>query len=105
VFDVCVDLNGVVRWLDAPELAQILASLADLDIPRVPVLYEGPYDEALLLALASGTESVSGTGAHLREGIVVRAQRERRNDVVGSRTIGKIVSAEYVTRSGGTEYE
>lgn len=105
VFDICVDIDGTVRWLDAPELTEVLASLADLQIPRVPVLYEGPYDEALLLALASGTETVSGTSAHIREGIVVRAQRERRNDVVGSRTIGKIVSAEYVTRSGGTEYE
>jgi RNA ligase (TIGR02306 family) len=105
VFDVCVDVGGVVRWLDAQELTEALASVADLEIPRVPVLYEGPYDEALLLALASGEETVSGTGAHLREGIVVRAAKERRNDVVGSRTIGKLVSAEYVTRSGGTEYE
>ncbi|GAA1989071.1 RNA ligase (ATP) [Catenulispora subtropica] len=105
VFDVCVDVDGVVRWLDAPELTEALAAVADLEIPRVPVLYEGPYDEALLLALASGEETVSGTGAHIREGIVVRARKEHRNDVVGSRTIGKIVSAEYVTRSGGTEYE
>ncbi|MBW8805791.1 MAG: RNA ligase (ATP) [Catenulisporales bacterium] len=105
VFDICVDVDGTVRWLDVPELAKALASVADLDIPGVPVLYEGPYDEALLLAVASGKETVSGTSAHIREGIVVRAQQEHRNDVVGSRTIGKIVSAEYVTRSGGTEYE
>ncbi|NUR58540.1 MAG: RNA ligase (ATP) [Catenulispora sp.] len=105
VFDICVDIDGMVRWLDVAEQTEALASVEDLGIPRVPVLYEGPYDEALLLALASGRETVSGSGAHIREGIVVRALKEHGNDVVGSRTIGKIVSAEYVTRSGGTEYE
>ncbi|WP_194898163.1 RNA ligase (ATP) [Catenulispora pinisilvae] len=103
-FDVCLDVDGVVRWLGAPQWSEALADTG-VGIPPVPVLYEGPYDEALLLALASGQETVSGTGAHLREGIVVRSQREHGNDVVGSRTIGKIVSVEYVTRSGGTEYE
>ncbi|MEZ0114680.1 RNA ligase (TIGR02306 family) [Catenulispora sp. EB89] len=103
-FDVCVDVDGVVRWLGAPEWSRALKDTG-LEIPQVPTLYEGPYDEALLLALASGEETVSGTGAHIREGIVVRSQREHANAVVGSRTIGKIVSAEYVTRSGGTEYE
>jgi len=103
-FDVCLDIDGVVRWLGAPEWSQALKDTG-ADIPLVPTLYEGPYDEALLLALASGKETVSGTGAHIREGIVVRSQKEHGNAVVGSRTIGKIVSAEYVTRSGGTEYE
>jgi RNA ligase (TIGR02306 family) len=103
-FDVCLDVEGTVRWLGAPEWSQALKDTG-VDIPLVPTLYEGPYDEALLLALASGKETVSGTGAHIREGIVVRSQREHSNAAVGSRTIGKIVSAEYVTRSGGTEYE
>jgi RNA ligase (TIGR02306 family) len=103
-FDVCLDVEGTVRWLGAPEWSQALKDTG-IDIPLVPTLYEGPYDEALLLALASGKETVSGTSAHIREGIVVRSQREHSNAVVGSRTIGKIVSAEYVTRSGGTEYE
>ena len=76
-FDVCVDVDGVVRWLGAPEWSQALTDTG-LDIPLVPVLYEGPYDEALLLALASGKETVSGTGAHIREGIVVRSQQGAR---------------------------
>jgi RNA ligase (TIGR02306 family) len=104
-FDVAVDVAGVVRWLDPAEMREALTELAP-DLPLVPLLYTGPYDEALLLALASGQETVSGTSAHLREGVVVRAARERRNDVVGSRTIGKIVSAEYLVRGGDTtEYE
>jgi RNA ligase (TIGR02306 family) len=103
-FDVSVDVDGVVRWLDPAEFRAVLTDVAP-DLPLVPELYAGPYDEALLLDLATGRETVSGTAAHIREGIVVRSAGEHRNDVVGSRTIGKIVSADYLTRKGGTEYE
>ncbi|WP_406284276.1 RNA ligase (ATP) [Embleya sp. NBC_00896] len=104
-FDVVLaDDSGAVRWLDAEEFADVLGGL-DTVLPVVPTLYRGPYDEAALLALAEGRETVSGTAAHLREGIVVRPARERRSDVVGGRAIGKIVSGAYLTRKGGTEYE
>jgi RNA ligase (TIGR02306 family) len=103
-FDVSIDVDGVVRWLDPAEMRAVLADVAP-DLPLVPELYAGPYDEALLLDLATGRETVSGTAAHIREGVVVRAASEHRNDVVGGRTIGKIVSADYLTRKGGTEYE
>ncbi|MFE2870480.1 RNA ligase (ATP) [Embleya sp. NPDC059259] len=105
VFDVAfADAAGVVRRVDAEQLADLLAGLP-VAPPVVPTLYTGPYDEAALLALAEGRETVSGTGAHLREGLVVRPARERYSDVVGGRAIGKIVSAAYLTRKGGTEYE
>jgi RNA ligase (TIGR02306 family) len=103
-FDVSIDVDGVVRWLDPAEFRAVLSEDAP-ELPLVPVLYAGPYDEALLLDLATGRETVSGTAAHIREGIVVRSAAEHRNEVVGSRTIGKIVSADYLTRKGGTEYE
>jgi RNA ligase (TIGR02306 family) len=103
-FDVSIDVNGVVRWLDPAEFRAVLTDVAP-DLPLVPELYAGPYVEALLLELATGRETVSGTAAHIREGIVVRSAGEHRNDVVGSRTIGKMVSADYLTRKGGTEYE
>lgn len=41
----------------------------------------------------------------LPQGIVVRAARERHSDLLGGRAIGKMVSADYLTRKGGTEYE
>jgi RNA ligase (TIGR02306 family) len=104
VFDVSVDVDGVVRWLDPAEMREVMADLAP-ELPLVPLLYVGPYDEPLLLGLASGKETVSGTEAHIREGVVVRAAKEHANSVVGSRTIGKIVSADYLVRKGGTEYE
>lgn len=105
VFDVSLsDASGAVRWIDAVELADVLAGLS-VRLPVVPRLYAGPYDEAALIALAEGRETVSGSAAHLREGLVVRPARERRSDVTGTRAIGKLVSDGYLTRKGGTEYE
>ncbi|MYW01494.1 RNA ligase (ATP) [Streptomyces sp. SID3343] len=104
-FDVAyADASGAVRWLDAEEFADVLGGL-DVALPVVPTLYRGPYVEAELLTLAEGRETVSGTAAHLREGIVVRPARERPSEILGGRAIGKIVSEAYLTRKGGTEYE
>jgi RNA ligase (TIGR02306 family) len=104
-FDVAyADRSGAVRWLDAEEFADVLGA-PDIALPVVPTLYRGPYVEAELLALAEGRETVSGTAAHLREGLVVRPARERYSEIVGGRAIGKIVSEAYLTRKGGTEYE
>jgi RNA ligase (TIGR02306 family) len=102
VFDVAVERDGVVRWLDSGELAEVLAKV---ELPAVPRLYDGPYDEAALMELATGRETVSGTAAHLREGLVVRPARERYSGITGGRAIAKFVSAAYLTRKGGTEYE
>ncbi|MFV2174888.1 RNA ligase (ATP) [Actinomadura sp. LOL_016] len=94
--------EGAVRWLDPAELAEVLA---DAGLPAAPVLYEGGYDEARLMELASGRETVSGRSAHLREGLVVRPAAGRRSPVTGGRAIAKFVSSGYLTRKGGTEFE
>ncbi|MBC9715397.1 RNA ligase (ATP) [Streptomyces sp. TRM66268-LWL] len=101
VFDASVEVGGQVRWLDPAELEELLRER----LPLVPTLYEGPYDEELVFAYASGRETVSGRELHLREGVVVRPAVGRRSDVVGSRAIAKAVSPAYLTRKGGTEYE
>ncbi|MGW3094019.1 RNA ligase (ATP) [Streptomyces sp. NPDC001102] len=98
VFDVCAEVDGAVRWLDAAELL-------DGELPLVPRLYEGPYDVERVLEIASGRETVSGRGLHLREGVVIRTAVERYSPVTGGRAIAKAVSAAYLTRKGGTEYE
>jgi RNA ligase (TIGR02306 family) len=98
VFDVSAEIDGAVRWLDAVE------SLEG-ELPLVPRLYEGPYDIDRVLEFASGRETVSGRGLHLREGVVVRAAVERHSPVTGGRAIAKAVSPAYLTRKGGTEYE
>lgn len=102
VFDISVDVPGDgVRWLSQREVAGFCQ--AD-EMPMVPTLFEGPYDEAALMAVAEGT-TVLGGGAHIREGVVVRPVVERRSEVTGGRAIGKFVSDAYLTRKGATEFE
>ncbi|MEU1118575.1 MULTISPECIES: RNA ligase (ATP) [unclassified Streptomyces] len=98
VFDVSAEIDGRVHWLDAHELL-------DGELPLVPRLYEGPYDAARVLELATGRETVSGQELHLREGVVIRSAVERYSPVTGGRAIAKAVSPAYLTRKGGTEYE
>ncbi|WP_328684304.1 RNA ligase (ATP) [Streptomyces sp. NBC_00343] len=98
VFDVSAEIDGAVRWLDAAELL-------GGELPLVPRLYEGPYDIERVLEVASGRETVSGRGLHLREGVVIRPAVERYSAVTGGRAIAKAVSPAYLTRKGGTEYE
>ncbi|MFC8349285.1 RNA ligase (ATP) [Streptomyces sp. NPDC057280] len=98
VFDVCAEIDGEVRWLDAAELL-------DGDLPLVPRLFEGPFDIERVLEVASGRETVSGRELHLREGVVIRPTTERYSEVTGGRAIAKAVSPAYLTRKNGTEYE
>ncbi|MEU9345642.1 RNA ligase (ATP) [Streptomyces sp. NPDC048278] len=97
-FDVSAEVGGAVRWLDA---AEVLAG----ELPLVPRLFEGPYDIERVLEAASGRETVSGRGLHLREGVVIRPAVERYSAVTGGRAIAKAVSGAYLTRKGGTEFE
>ncbi|MFF2384776.1 RNA ligase (ATP) [Streptomyces sp. NPDC058108] len=98
VFDVSAEIDGEVRWLDA-------AALLEGELPLVPRLYEGPYAIDRVLETASGRETISGRGLHLREGVVIRPAAERHSPVTGGRAIAKAVSPAYLTRKGGTEYE
>ncbi|EFL13477.1 DRB0094 family RNA ligase [Streptomyces sp. C] len=99
VFDVSAEIDGQVRWLDPRDV------LRDGELPLVPRLFEGPYALDAVLELASGRETVSGRGLHLREGVVIRPAAERYSPVTGGRAIAKAVSPAYLTRKGGTEYE
>jgi RNA ligase (TIGR02306 family) len=99
-FDIALDVPGKgIVWLDPATMAEEAG-----DLPLVPTLYEGPYDEPTLIALADGT-TVLGAGAHMREGLVVRPAKERQSEVTAGRAIGKLVSPRYLTRKGGTEFE
>lgn len=109
VFDVRVqDATGTLWWLSQDELRTELSryNVAHATaLQAVPLLYEGPYDEATLFELASGDEQVSGTAANIREGVVVRAEPDRHSAILGGRAILKVISDAYLTRSGGTEYQ
>lgn len=99
-FDVYVGVPGVGRYLSDAELD---AFLAEVEIERAPVLYRGPYSAEAVVEYTSGRETISGQEAHVREGIVIRPQVERRDAALG-RVQLKSVSAGYLLRKGGTEY-
>ena len=69
----------------------------------VPVLYEGPFDEAALRALRDGPETVSGRGLHIREGLVVTPVVPRRT-ADGLDLSLKLISDAYAKKETGEEF-
>lgn len=102
VFDIYVGSPRTPnsRYLDHESLELVTSSLG---LKRVPVLYRGPFSKEVLLQYTDGKESVTGKGAHIREGVVVRPVKERRSDLIG-RVQLKSVSEHYLLRKDGTEY-
>jgi RNA ligase (TIGR02306 family) len=100
VFDVYVGAPGTGRYLNDDEID---AFCATHELARVPVLYRGPFSREAMIAHTNGRETVSGTQAHIREGIVMRPTTERRHDALG-RVQLKSVSEAYLLRKDGTEY-
>lgn len=97
VFDIRVDRE----FLPYDEARAVTRAMG---MPFVPMLYEGTFERDAVLALADGRETVSGTNAHLREGIVIRPQAPRESEEIG-RVVLKRVGAAYLTRGGDrTEY-
>jgi RNA ligase (TIGR02306 family) len=65
-------------WIDTARL------LDDDALPTVPVLYRGPYVPEIVLPLAEADSTViSAEIGHMREGIVIVPERERRDDEIG----------------------
>lgn len=106
VFDARVKLTtGKNFWVDAFILVDDEGVL-ETEIPKVPTLYVGPYDIEKITEVANGMESVSGTEANIREGVVIRPERETTSEALfGGRKIAKFVTEAYLTRKGGTEYQ
>lgn len=103
VFDVYVGTakSPEGRYLDDDELD---AFCSEYELERVPVLYRGPFSKAIMKEYTDGPETVSGEESHIREGIVMRPVKERR-DVALGRVQLKSVSDDYLTRGGdATEY-
>lgn len=88
-------------WLSRSELSSICDRY---ELPTVPVLFDGAYDESLVRELAAGDTTEPEAG-HIREGVVVRADPERRDPFLG-RVILKVINPDYDTRGGSpTELE
>ena len=97
VFDVYVGEPRRGRYLVPEEVETSLAGL----FPLVPVLYRGPFSNALMLEHTGGKTALGGQ--HVREGVVVKPAAERESAQFG-RVILKSVSGDYLTRKGGTEF-
>lgn len=100
VFDIYTGWIGQGAFLGDAELDLACAALS---LPRVPVLYRGPFSREVMRAHTDGKETVSGKGMHIREGVVIRPQVERTHDGLG-RVQLKSVSEKYLLRANGTEY-
>lgn len=71
------------------------------EFETVPVVYRGPFSVSLMLKYTNGQTTLEAN--HIREGIVIIPAQERRDFRIG-RVCLKSVSADYLTRKGGTEY-
>jgi RNA ligase (TIGR02306 family) len=96
------DMRVNYKFLSPEDKNELLDSLG---IQRVPLLYQGPFDLDRLAELRDGQSALGGC---IREGIVVTAmgdQTPRQADFGHSlRPILKMVSPDYLTRKGGTEF-
>lgn len=92
---VVFDINVDGRYLSRDELA---SALIELELRRVPILYRGPFSKEIMLKHTTG-RTVLGSGAHIREGLVITPLIERQDNSIG-RVILKSVSGDYLTRKG-----
>lgn len=86
------------RFLNDKELDDACKCMG---LERVPVLYRGPFSQKVVEKYTSGKETVSGKKLHVREGVVIRPQEERRHRKLG-RVQLKSVSEKYLLRKGKT---
>jgi RNA ligase (TIGR02306 family) len=67
-------------------------------LPVVPTLYYGPFNLDMCYSLAEGVTTMGG--GHVREGIVVKPERERWDQRMG-RVFLKLPGEGYLLRKGG----
>tara|TARA_R110000868_G_scaffold9620_5_gene47551 strand:- start:2183 stop:3376 length:1194 start_codon:yes stop_codon:yes gene_type:complete len=72
------------------------------DLPCVPVLYTGPFDQTAIKAVRDGVTTVGGT--HVREGVVVRSLIPSDHPLHGRR-IAKFISPAYALRKNKDQTE
>ena len=102
IFDIYVGVPRAGRYLNDAELDD---ACDRLDIPRVPILYRGPFSRDVMKEYTDGRETVSGKAKHIREGIVMKPRFERKcHDLPGDRVQLKSISEAYLLRKGGTEF-
>jgi RNA ligase (TIGR02306 family) len=101
VFDIYVGQPGQGYYLDS-DVVMYLCNKHN--IQTMPILYSGPFNKEKIMEVTSGKETLSGSEAHIREGVVIRPKYERRDEEIG-RVILKSISPDYLLRKGNaTEF-
>lgn len=99
-FDIYVGAPGQGRYLSGHEFMKSCRLAA---IETVPILYHGPYSKDVVTEFTNGKDNI--TGAHIREGIVIRGLLDDKYNTELGRVILKSVSEAYLLRKGdATEY-
>lgn len=93
--------GGETQWVDTADIRNL-----ETPIQHVPLIWQGAYDIETIASFASGNEQVSGKESNIREGVVIRPTDASKRWGAGNkrRKIAKFVTAEYLSRKGGTEY-
>ncbi len=99
MFAVASGYRGDQRYMNWDAIEGLLKSQLGFD--TVPVLYRDPFSEAAMREHTDGGTTMDAN--HIREGIVMVPAVERRDARIG-RVCLKSVSADYLTRKGGTEF-
>jgi RNA ligase (TIGR02306 family) len=86
-YDIMID----AKWLDYDQFLEICTKY---NIPHVPVLYKGPYSIDIVRNISKGNTTLNN-GPHIREGVVVRPEKERIVPRFG-RAILKYINDDYL---------
>lgn len=82
--------------------AKFVALMNQFAIPRVPVVYEGPFIISEIAKVSNGPTCISEIAQHGREGVVVRPFFEEREDSRIGRCVLKYVGDDYLfSKNGG----
>lgn len=95
--DAQIALFDVFR--DGAFMSHDAAREAGAGLPWVPVLYDGPFTTVDELGQHAEGRSMMPGADHVREGCVVRPERERSHEKAG-RVVLKLIGRDYLTRKG-----
>jgi len=99
LFDIMAGQPGHMKYMD---WADVKAYATKHNVPTVPLLYEGVFDESLMSLCDGPTMAASPADITCkykgREGCVVTPVKEQWSSVLCGRMIVKIVSADYYAR-------
>jgi RNA ligase (TIGR02306 family) len=100
VFDVYVGCRGMGYWLNDEELDEWCAFTC---IPRVPLLYRGPFNLEKINELSQNTHSTFDK-KQILEGLVVKSTKERLVHNLGRACLKYINIAYYLRKGNATEF-